>query len=240
MKTDPDKVTRLRIARLIRLLIDEPGRYGIVVIADLLGVSRDTIKKDISIIRKAGFEVSHSDFPDYLWGIENFGRSEEVRKCRNCNRVYAISEYYDTQQYYCRYCMIERARDWKRENWKEYYQSHKERLMQENKRYRSTPTGRKAANKWWRTWYHKNKGSRRLKNLRKWDKLALFYAHSGILKRGMYGSFFEGAIEFLIEQGILNKDLSINPEYRVEIIEGVKGKMPKAAELNIDIRLISS
>lgn len=66
-----DKSATFRIIATLKLLLDEPNVYTRKQLADKIGVNYDTIKKYFNMLRKAGFLVKHSDFPDYVYQISN-------------------------------------------------------------------------------------------------------------------------------------------------------------------------
>lgn len=68
MKTDRSGIFRVLI--ILKKLLNEPDQHTRKMLAEDFGVSLDTIGRDFQIMRKAGFKVVHSDFPDYKYSIE--------------------------------------------------------------------------------------------------------------------------------------------------------------------------
>jgi biotin operon repressor len=66
-----DESATFRIVATLKLLLDEPDVYTRKQLAAKIGVNFDTVKKYFNMLRKAGFEVEHSDYPDYVYHISN-------------------------------------------------------------------------------------------------------------------------------------------------------------------------
>lgn len=70
MNTKVDKSSTYRILMILRKLMNEPDQHTKKMLAEDFGVSVDTIGRDFYVLRKAGFKVVHSDFPDYKYSID--------------------------------------------------------------------------------------------------------------------------------------------------------------------------
>jgi response regulator of citrate/malate metabolism len=65
-----DTSISMRILVTLRILIEEPDTYTKAMLAEKIGVSRDSIKKYFLAMRRAGFIVKVAPYPDYTYSIE--------------------------------------------------------------------------------------------------------------------------------------------------------------------------
>jgi len=73
MKTDDidiDTSVTMRVLVTLRLLIEEPDVYTKASLSAKIGVSKDSLKKYFAGMRRAGFNVKSSGYPDYTYSIE--------------------------------------------------------------------------------------------------------------------------------------------------------------------------
>lgn len=70
MQIEVDNSATLRVLVTLRILIEEPDMHTKQSLAEKIGVSKDSIKKYFLAMRKAGFIVKVSDYPDYTYSVD--------------------------------------------------------------------------------------------------------------------------------------------------------------------------
>jgi biotin operon repressor len=63
--------TRGRPLKLFRFLLENEEKFSLKYLAEYFDVSTDTIKDDIQTLKEGGIIVTHSDYPDYFYFVEN-------------------------------------------------------------------------------------------------------------------------------------------------------------------------
>lgn len=72
-----DSSSMMRCLTLLKVVMEDPEVFGKRDLQELLGVSKDTIRGYVKILREAGFNLDQSGYPDYkyyLAGMESMSQ----------------------------------------------------------------------------------------------------------------------------------------------------------------------
>lgn len=71
-----DTAATTRIVAILRCILENPDVYTKRNLCDMFGVADDTMKNYFNSIRIVGFDLVHSDYPDYTYSIDNFNTNK--------------------------------------------------------------------------------------------------------------------------------------------------------------------
>jgi biotin operon repressor len=76
-KIDVDSSSMMRCLTLLKVVMEDPEVFGKRDLQELLGVSKDTVRSYVKILREAGFNLDQSGYPDYKYYLASMESMSE-------------------------------------------------------------------------------------------------------------------------------------------------------------------